>query len=65
MTVIIDKFKPCVIFEYNGTKIKINLSSENPYQTEETILWLITKEESFKSSLKQFLRDYKINKIIE
>jgi hypothetical protein len=55
-----------VIFEYNGVKLKINGISEIPTQfAKETITSSIKNDVVFKSSLTQFLRDKKINEILE
>jgi hypothetical protein len=55
-----------VIFEYNGVKFKISGISEIPGGfAKETITSAIKNDEVFKSALKQFLRDKKINDILE
>jgi acid stress-induced BolA-like protein IbaG/YrbA len=55
-----------VIFEYNGVKLKINGISEIPTQfAKETITSSIKNDVVFKSALTQFLRDKKINEILE
>jgi hypothetical protein len=55
-----------VIFEYNRVKFKISGISEIPGGfAKETITSAIKNDEVFKSALKQFLRDKKINDILE
>jgi hypothetical protein len=55
-----------VIFEYNGVKLKIGGVSELPTQfAKETITSAIKNDVVFKSALTQFLRDKKINDILE
>lgn len=55
-----------VIFEYNGVKLKINGISELPPQfAKEHITTVFKNNEVFKSALTQFLRDKKINEILE
>jgi hypothetical protein len=55
-----------VIFEYNRVKFKISGISEIPGGfAKETITSAIKNDEVFKSALKQFLRDKKINEILE
>jgi hypothetical protein len=55
-----------VIFEYNGVKFKISGISEIPGGfTKEHITSTIKNDVVFKSSLTQFLRDKKINEILE
>jgi hypothetical protein len=54
-----------VIFEYNGVKFKISGISEIPTQfAKEQITSAIKNDVVFKSALKQFLRDKKINEIL-
>ena len=55
-----------VIFEYGNRQIKIKSISSipTPY-LKETIVSHIKREEVFKSALKQFLRDKKINDILK
>jgi hypothetical protein len=55
-----------VIFEYNGSKLKISGVSEIPPQfAKEHITSCIKSDKAFKSALTQFLRDKKINDILE
>ena len=55
-----------VIFEYNGVKLKISGISELPTQfAKEHITSTIKNDLFFKSALTQFLRDKKINEILE
>jgi hypothetical protein len=55
-----------VIFSYNDIKLKISGISEIPGGfAKETITSAIKNDEVFKSALKQFLRDKKINEILE
>jgi len=55
-----------VIFEYNGVKFKISGISEIPGRfAKEQITSSIKNDVVFKSALKQFLRDKKINDILE
>jgi hypothetical protein len=53
-----------VIFEYNGVKLKINGISPTQF-AKETITSSIKNDVVFKSALTQFLRDKKINEILE
>lgn len=53
------------IFEYSGLSIKISGNEFLPTEYEEEhIIHTIIKEEGFKSSLKQFIRDNKIEKLL-
>lgn len=55
-----------VIFEYNRVKLKISGISEIPSGfVKEQITSSIKNDVVFKSALKQFLRDKKINEILE
>ena len=55
-----------VIFEYNGVKFKISGISEIPGRfAKEQITSSIKNDVVFKSALKQFLREKKINDILE
>jgi hypothetical protein len=60
-----------VIFEYNGVKLKINGINELVHSIptgidyKNQIFSTIKNNEVFKSSLTQFLRDKKINEILE
>ena len=55
-----------VIFGYNGVKLKISGISELPTQfAKEHITSTIKNDVVFKSALTQFLRDKKINEILE
>jgi hypothetical protein len=55
-----------VIFEYNRVKFKISGISEIPTQfVKEQVTSSIKNDVVFKSALKQFLRDKKINDILE
>jgi uncharacterized protein YjgD (DUF1641 family) len=55
-----------VIFEYNGVKLKISGISELPGEfAKEHITSTIKNDVVFKSALTQFLRDKKINDILE
>jgi hypothetical protein len=55
-----------VIFEYNGVKFKISGISEIPTQfVKEQVTSSIKNDVVFKSALTQFLRDKKINEILE
>jgi len=55
-----------VIFEYNSVKLKISGISELPTQfAKEHITSTIKNDKFFKSALTQFLRDKKINNILE
>lgn len=55
-----------VIFEYNGIKLKIDGVSKLPGEfAKETVTSTIKNDEVFKSALTQFLRDKKINEILE
>lgn len=47
-------------FSYNGTSIKINTYTG---ESEEAWINIIMNEESFKLSFKQFIRDYRIDKL--
>jgi hypothetical protein len=53
-----------IIFKYNNNKLKISGLYDNPYITEEEIFYHLKKEEIFKSSYKLFLREHKINKLL-
>ena len=55
-----------VIFKYDGKRISIEGISELPTQfAKETIISSIKNDEFFKSALTKFLRDKKINEILE
>jgi hypothetical protein len=60
-----------VIFEYNGVKLKINgindliNSAQIGIDYKNQIFSTIKSDEIFKSALTQFLRDKKINEILE
>ncbi len=55
-----------VIFEYNSVKLKISGISELPGEfAKEHITSTIKNDQVFKSALTQFLRDKKINDILE
>lgn len=54
-----------VIFEYNKQKIKISgLNDDVPCASEESITHYIKNENIFKISYKSFLREYKLNKLL-
>jgi hypothetical protein len=54
-----------VIFEYNGVKLKISgISEVFGIYAKESITSAIKNDVVFKSALKQFLRDKKINEIL-
>jgi hypothetical protein len=55
-----------VIFEYDTFKVKVSGVHDLPYEyAEETVIHSIIKETSFKSALKQFIRDNRITKLLE
>jgi hypothetical protein len=59
-----------VIFEYNGVKLKINgindLINSIPISVDKNEIFSMIKNDNiFKSALTQFLRDKKINEILE
>lgn len=54
-----------IIFKYDSLEIKFSGVHDLPFEyAEETIIHNILKEEGFKSSLKQFIRDNKIEKLL-
>ena len=53
-----------IIFSYNNDKIKISGLYDNPGASEESILSYIKNENLFKKSYKSFLREHKINKLL-
>jgi hypothetical protein len=58
-----------VIFNYNGVELKISGISEIAYSSgiyaKDQIISAIKNDEVFKSSFKKFLRDKKINDLLE
>jgi hypothetical protein len=55
-----------IIFEYNKLCIKVSNNEFIPTEyEEERIIHTIIKEEGFKSSLKQFIRDNRITKLLQ
>lgn len=53
-----------IIFSYNNYKIKISGLHDNPVASEESILSYIKNEDTFKKSYKSFLREHKLNKLL-
>jgi hypothetical protein len=53
-----------IIFKYNNDKLKISGLNDNPYITEEEIFHTIKNEDIFKKSYKSFLREHKLNKLL-
>jgi hypothetical protein len=55
-----------VVFKYGNKKVSVNGVSELPTQfAKETIVSSVKNTDIFKSALTQFLRDKKINEILE
>lgn len=54
-----------IIFNYDGNSIKLGIpDEESGFNTKNFIISTITNKDIFKNSLKSFLRDNKIKKII-
>jgi hypothetical protein len=54
-----------VIFKYNNDKLKISGLHDMPNFIEEVIIPYIKNKEVFKRSYKSFLREHKLNKLLE
>lgn len=54
-----------IIFKYDTFKVKFSGVHDLPFEyAEETVIHTILKEVGFKSALKQFIRDNKIEKLL-
>lgn len=53
-----------VIFKYNNDKLVISGGLDNPYLTETFFISYIKNEDIFKRAYKSFLREHKLNKLL-
>lgn len=53
-----------LIFKYNNDKLVISGLLDNPYLTENVLINYIKNEDIFKRSYKSFLREHKLNKLL-
>lgn len=60
----IDEYSVSVIFKYNNDKLVISGLLDNPYLTETDLIYYIKNEDIFKRSYKSFLREHKLNKLL-